>query len=406
MRKINTRRFQRATRSTQREINRQIVLNLVREHQPVSRAGLARLMKLSRGTVGALVGDLLESGILYEGSLASAPRGRRPKMLHVRTRDRLAVAVDVRFSSTHLLLADLGGRQIAMDTFPTLPDPEALADEIAARVRALLRAHEGVGDCEGIGLVVPGMVDRRAGRILNSPALGWKDVDLREMLSSRVGLRVFIENAPIACALAQMWLRPASGDGVDDFAYLTVSDGVGAGVVVDGQVLRGHGDTAGEFGHLPLNVDGPRCQCGLRGCLEAYTSNLATLGRYLGLDPSVPEDRERLRTSGLSPAELISRARAGDARALATLRETGRSLGIGVAGIITSLNPARIFLNGEIVSGWDLVGPLVLESARERTLTDAGAATPIIPVSEGRMARLRGATALLVARRFAAPQVG
>jgi predicted NBD/HSP70 family sugar kinase len=258
---------------------------------------------------------------------------------------------------------------------------------------------------EGIGLVVPGMVDRRSGRVVNSPALGWKGVELRQMLSSRTGVRVFIENAPIACALARMWLDSDGNGALASFAYVTVSDGVGAGVVVGGEVLRGHNDTAGEFGHVPLNIDGPRCVCGLTGCLEAYTSNLATLGRYLGLDPSVPADREALRRSGLSVYDLITRARAGDPPSLAALHETARMLGTGVAGIVTSLNPARVYLDGEIVTGWDLVGPTVLEAARSRALTDAAAATPIVAVSGGGVTRLRGATALLVARQFSAPHV-
>ncbi|HEX8431405.1 MAG TPA: ROK family transcriptional regulator [Longimicrobium sp.] len=405
MRKINPNKFQRATRSTPREINRKIVLNLVREHQPVSRAELARLMDVTRGTVTTLVNELLESGAIYEGAEAAAARGRRPTMLHVRTKDRLVVAIDVRFSRTHVLLCDLSGNQLAMETLPTVPDPAELTDQLAARVKTLLRTYGGVGECEGIGLVVPGMVDRRGGRILHSPALGWKNVDLREMLSRRAGLRVFIENAPIACALAHMWLNSDGTSSVDNFAYVTVSDGVGAGIVVDGQVLRGHSDTAGEYGHLPLNLDGPRCLCGLRGCLEAYTSNLATLGRYLGLDPAVLPDREKLRGAGLNMTDLITRARAGDARALRALEETARYLGIGLAGIITSLNPGRIYLDGEIVTAWDIIGKLVGDSARERTLTTAAAATPVVPISPGSLARLRGATALLVARQFAAPQV-
>ena len=405
MRKINTRSFKRATRTTPREINGKIVLNLVREHQPISRAELARKMSVSRAAVSELVNELLESGAIYEGAFAATPRGRRPQMLHVRTKDRLVVAVDVRFSRTYVLLSDFSGSQIGLETFATPGDPEALTEEIALRVESLLATHGGMGECEGIGLVVPGMVDRRDGRIQNAPALGWKNVALREMLSTRVGLRVFIENAPIACALAQMWLKPLRAGGGDNFAYMNVSDGVGVGVVVDGQVLRGSRDTAGEFGHLPLNVDGPRCLCGLSGCLEAYTSNLATLGRYLGLDPAVPEDRERLRGSGLSVPDLITRARGGDRQAEAALLETGRCIGLGLASVITALNPACIFLDGEIMTGWDLIGEVVRGAARSRTLTDAAAATPIVPVSEGGLARLRGATALLVARNFAAPQV-
>jgi len=405
MRKINPRKFQLATRATPREINRKILLNLVREHQPISRADLARRMKTSRAAITQLVNELLEEESIYEGGYAHVPRGRRPKMLYVRTEDRLAVAVDVRFSRTYLMLSDFGGRTLAQERFPTVADPEALADQLAERIRDLLHANAAQGRCEGIGLVVPGMVDRRTGRILNSPALGWRNVDLREMLASRVGIRVFIENAPVAAALAHMWLSPAGGERVDNFAYVTVSDGVGVGVVMDGEVLRGYGDVAGEFGHLPLDLNGPQCLCGLRGCLQAYVSNLATRGRYLGLDPAVPGDREELRHHPLRITDLVASARSGDERAGETLHETARMLGLGLAGIVMALNPARIFVDGDVVAGWDLLGPVVLEAMRGRALTERGAATPVVPVSAGHRARLRGATAILLARNFAAPEV-
>ena len=179
VRKIDTRDFRRATRSTSRQINRQILLNLVREHQPISRADLARRMTLGRGVVTTLVNELLEEGVLYEGALVELPRGRRPKMLHVETRDRLVVAIDLRFSRTDVLLADLGGKQIALERFATRFGPEELLDELAVRVRRLLRTHAGRGRCQGIGMVIPGMVDRASGRVLNAPQLGWRNVQVR-----------------------------------------------------------------------------------------------------------------------------------------------------------------------------------------------------------------------------------
>jgi N-acetylglucosamine repressor len=400
MRKINTGRFRRATRTTPREINRKIVLNLVREHQPISRADLARRMDVPRGTVTPLVDELITLGVVCEGATADAPRGRKPTMLYVRTRDRFVVAVDVRFRRTSLMLSDFDGREIALETFNTRTAPDELVAELAPRIQRLLRVN-GVGECEGIGLVVPGMVDRRSGRILNSPPLGWKNVDLRTMLSEATGLRAFIENSPIACALAHMWLGPVDGAANDNFVYVSVSDGVGAGVVVDGEVLRGHGETAGEFGHVPLNLDGPKCMCGLRGCWEAYTSNIATRARYLGLEASMPENRETLRETGFTMGDLMTRARSGDERAAAALRETGRYLG----SIITSLSPARVIVGGEISAAWDLIGETVTTEARSRALTEYGAQTPIIPATGGDYPRLRGAAALLVARHFAAPEV-
>jgi N-acetylglucosamine repressor len=404
MRKINTRQFHRATRSTPREINRKIVLNLVREHQPISRADLARRMEVGRGMITQLVEELIEGGVIAEGATANAVRGRKPRLLHVRTRDHFCIAVDVRFSRTHVALTDLDGRQVALQTLETVLDPDLLVAAIAARVQRLMEGRDPEA-CEGIGVVVPGMIHRRTGHILLSPQLGWRDVPFREALGRATGLRVLIENAPIACALAHMWLPPYSRDGVDNFVYVTVSDGVGVSVVDDGEVFRGHGDTAGEFGHVPLSLDGPRCMCGLHGCLEAYTSNVATLARYFGVDASAPAGLEGMRAMGFGMEDLIARMRSGDSRAASALAETGRYLGIGLAGIITALSPARVIVSGEITGAWDVVGDLVTAGVRGRAITPAAAATPIVVAPSGDSPRLRGATALLVARRFAAPEV-
>jgi predicted NBD/HSP70 family sugar kinase len=404
MRKIDTENFQRATRTTPRRINRSIVLNLVRVHQPISRADLARRMGVSRGMVTSLVDELLAERTIFEGETADSPRGRRPTQLYVRTRDRYVVAVDVRFTRTYLMLADFAGREISLETFDTRFDPDELVEEVARRIRRLRIEHRAIR-CEGIGMVVPGMVDRRSGRVLNAPQLGWRDVDLLEPLQQATGLRVHVENAPIACALAQVWLDSGNGDGGDNFVYVTVSDGVGAGVVMHGQVVRGHSDTAGEFGHISLDPAGPMCVCGLRGCWEVYSSNVATLARYLGIEVSQVESRERLRAAGVTVPDLVERARKGDQAAAAALSESAHYLGIGLAGIINALNPARIVIGGEITMGWDLIEPRVRAAARSRTLTPAAAATPITTEDARIHPRLRGATALVVAPIFAAPEI-
>ena len=420
MRKINTLSFSRATRSTSREINRRIALNLVREHEPISRAELARRMKIGRGVVTALVGELIAEGAVYEGATVDAPRGRKPTMLYVRTRDRLVIAIDVRLSRTYLMLTDFAGTELALESFETRFAPADLVEELASRVRRLLsapsRRERGARSEEasrspagrdstvvGIGLVVPGMVDRLTGRVLHAPQLGWRDVDICDTLSAATGLPVHIENAPIACALAKMWLGGALAG--TDFAYVTVSDGVGVGIVVEGQVVRGHHSAAGEFGHVPLDVNGPPCLCGSRGCWEVYTSNVATIARYLGRTVAPASTRELLQSMPLTMPELIARARAGEERAIAALLETGRYLGSGLATVIAALNPARIFVGGEITEAWDLIEAAVQTAVRERALTDAASQTPISPEGVNEGPRLRGAAALVAAPTFAAPQV-
>ena len=406
MRKIDTRNFSRATRTTPKEINRQIALNLVREHQPISRADLARHMGVARGMVTPLVNELLAEGLIYEGTTGNPPRGRKPTLLHVRSHDRLAVAIDVRLSQTHVMLCDFSGQTVALERFATPTSPGELVAEMALRIGRMLESHREAGVCEGIGLVVPGTVDRRTGRLVHAPTLGWRDVELRGALAEAAGIPVQIERDAVACALAMMWLGPMKGGAQDSFVYLTVSDGVGAGLVVNGEVFRGDRDAAGEFGHIPLALDGPFCLCGSRGCLEAFTSTPATVARYLGRDLVSRESYAQLRDSTLTVTDLVALARGGDPRALAALEESGRYLGVGIAIIINALSPARIVVGGELLSGWELVSPAMQAAITERTLTSGAAATPIIPEPADEQLRLRGAAALIIAPMFAAPAVG
>jgi len=377
----------------------------VHEHQPISRAELARRMGVARGSVTPLVKDLLTEGLIYERSSEATARGRRPTLLYVRTDDRLAFGIDVRSSGTSILLGDFAGTEIVTERFATLLAPAELVSELANRVAGLVQKYSDTGEFEGIGLVVPGMVDRANGVVLHAPTLHWRDVDLRGSLADAVGMPVHIERDAVACAMAHMWLGHSTGEASNNFVYLTVSDGVGTGLVVNGGVLRGASSTAGEFGHVPLNLEGPRCACGSRGCLEAYTSNPATVARYLGLDLDTADDYTEARSGDVEVSDIIDRARSGDAGATWALWETGRCLGIGIANLINSVSPAQVVIGGEITNAWDLIEPAVRESIRERALTTFSADTPLVVEPDEDRLRLRGGTSLVLAPVLRAPEV-
>src|SRR5262245_36685290 len=159
MRRIDPSRFHVATRGTSRRINRQIALTLISSHQPISRADLARRMSLRRGAIGLLIQELLDDGHNVEGTTGQTPRGRKPRLLYINTRRRSSVAVDVRASRTFLVLADPMGRPRSdIGSFPTSRDPRRFAAELARRIHTLIAAHPDAARCEGIGVVVPGMV--------------------------------------------------------------------------------------------------------------------------------------------------------------------------------------------------------------------------------------------------------
>ena len=412
MRKINTRNFRLATRSTPRDVNRRIVLNLIREYQPISRAELARRMSVRRGTLTTLVRELVESGMVFEKGTAAAARGRRPTMLCVRTRGRLVVAVDVRSGRSSIALSDVGGRMLARETFDTPASPDQLAELLASEVTRLLRQHapNGAEGCQGIGIVLPGMVDRKTGRLLYAPRLGWRDVDLRANVSARIGMKVYIESAPIACALARLWLEPEATRSVNSFAYVSVSEGIGVGMVVNGEMLRGETHTAGEFGHVSLDSSGPECVCGRRGCWEALACNAATIERYADAISGVPRGdgkaRRARKASFPGIEEVIRRARGGEVAAIQALVETAGHIGRGLALLVSAFNPGRIYVGGEITEAWDLLEAPMRAALVAGTSPGTAGATQVVPDSSLAEYRLLGAVALVTAPGYAALAVG
>lgn len=404
MRRIHPAPFQVATRGTSRAINSRIVLNLVRAHQPISRADLARKMGVRRGAVTLIVNDLLKRKLVFEGATGETVRGRKPTFLYIDSRRRTVIAADIRASETFLMLSDLLGRPLTgVVTFQTSPDVKQLVATLASRIKALIAECPDIDGCEGVGVVVPGMVEHSTMKILHAPTLGWRNVSLREPLAAATGLPVQVENSGRACALAQLWALRGDAPGPGDLVFVSVSDGVGVGVIIHGEVLRGRHNIAGEFGHVPLSLDGPRCACGANGCWEAYVSNRATLARYFGR-PATSGPR-RASQRHFTVEDLIVRARAGDAKAIAAVETTGRYLGLGLASVINALDPSRVYIGGEITLAWDLIEGSVRSALSERALTAAAAQTEIWPVAASEYPRLQGAAALVAAPAFAASVV-
>ena len=406
MRRINPVRFTVATRGTSREINRSIVLNLVRARQPISRADLARAMGVRRGAITPIVSDLLREGLIVEGASGQAARGRKPTFLYIDSRRRAIAAIDIRATQTFLMLTDKVGKPLTgVVGLPTVRDPKKFARVLADRVAALIAEHPDIEACDGMGVVVPGMVERSSMTVLHAPTLGWRNVNLGEQLAAASGLSVVVESSGRACALAQAWaMREDVASVSGDIVYVSVSDGVGVGVMIHGELLRGRHNIAGEFGHVPLSLDGPRCSCGANGCWEAYVSNRATLARYFGR-PMEHTGPIRAKDRYFTIGDLLSRARAHDVKAAAALEATARYLGLGLASVVNALDPARIYIGGEITAAWDLIEPTVRAALAERALMPAVAETDIRTVPASEYPRLQGAAALVSVPAFAAPVV-
>jgi predicted NBD/HSP70 family sugar kinase len=386
MRKIDLTNFQVATSETARQINRRIALNFIRRHQPMSRADLARRSGLQRSTVSAIIDQLIDEGWVTEGAIGRVPRGRRPRSLHLNVERAGILGVELRPETTTVGLAGVDGRFVVQTSWTTPPDPAAFVRELARTVKAFRSAHPRMV-CEGMGVSLPGRVDQ-TGRLVFAPNLGWAQVNLRQLLESATGLPVVLENAANACALAELWFGQHP-EHVRHLVAVTVSEGIGVGMLLNGQLIHGGDGMAGEFGHVTIDENGPVCPCGKRGCWERYASNSAAVRYYAG-PPSAFQ-------------EILRLAEHGDRRAADALERMAHFLGMGLAGLATSLAPEIIVIIGEVTGAWSRVGPVVADEMRRLSLPHV--ATRVIPTDPATQPRLRGAVTLVVQQHFGAPNV-
>jgi predicted NBD/HSP70 family sugar kinase len=389
--------IQVATSETARDINRRVLLNLIRSRQPISRADLARHSGLQRSTVSAITEQLIEQRWVREGAVGNLPRGRKPTFLHLNANRAAVLGVNLRPVRTDLALADLNGRFLAQQSFATGPDPKAFMAELSKRTRALIQAHPQT-ELEGIGVSVPGRVDPRTQQLIFAPNLGWGAVDLRTPLEKATGLPVELENAAVACALAELWLGSQS-EGSRNFATVTVSEGIGVGLVVNSERVRGSSGIAGEFGHISLQEDGPLCRCGNTGCWEMFASNNAAIKYYLQLT----RNGQRGQTQIDAPTfeELLRLVEQGDGKALAALQQMAAYLGQGLVMVILAAAPDVVLLVGEITKAWTHVEPILWQELNRRCHVPHQ--TRVLPSDHTTQPRLRGAVALILQKHFALP---
>jgi len=385
---MEPKRTQGASSEVVRDINRRIVLNLIRTRQPISRADLARVSGLQRSTISLIVEQLIGENWVLEGPTGRLPRGRRPTFLRLND-ERVIIGVDIRPVHTTVALADANGKFISQEAMVTSPDAKIALEGLIDCILRMKRSCRGKM-IEGIGISLPGRFDHTSDRLVFAPNLSWHDVDLRNPIVKETGLEVELENAANACVLAAVWFdRMEEGR---NLVVVTVSEGIGTGILANGQLVRGLNGMAGEFGHVPLDSKGPVCGCGSRGCWEVFASNRAALRYYL---------EEGSEPGGLSFPDLLSRAEHGDTRAAKALETMAHYLGRGMRMIVAGLAPERIVVVGDLTHSWHRFGSII-EAEVQAQVLPGGIAPRLVPAYEDGMARLRGTVALVLQKHFSA----
>lgn len=390
MRRIDLKKANVARSNTIRDINRQIVLNYVRELGPISRADIARETALQRSTVSLIVDELTDHGLIEEVS-GESTGGRPPSLLSLRTADPVAIGVDLGIVKTVMASSDLAGRVLEQEEFPTDKDVNKTVKKIVQGAQRLIGKNNGT--VEGIGISLPGVVDSETGN-LYVPHFGWRNEPIAQALTHATALPVSIDNDANAAALAELWFGRPEIREVRDFILVLVEAGLGTGIVFDGQVYRGEGGTAGEFGHMTIGTGAPvACAAGSTDCWEAFASERAALARYEKLT-------HHNGGNDVDFTKLVDLALRGEGSARGALKTTARYLGIGIANLIQGLAPETVIVGGPIVRAWPIIAQ-DLKSSVEASICRGLPSTPIIGSTLGAQPTLMGALSLVLASKFA-----
>jgi predicted NBD/HSP70 family sugar kinase len=373
-------RKQTATNKTPREINRNLVFNLIRTRQPLSRADLARVSGLQRSTVSLIVEELIKERWILEGSMGRLPRGRRPTFLELNQK-RAVIALDIHPGQTTVAITDLGGNIVAQNIVALPDDPNKAIQPIVLAIRKLVASHAD-RSFDGIGICLPGRADPLLEELIFAPNLKWPASSIKARIQRATGLRVEMDNVANACALSEVWF--GDSDGLHDLVVVNVSEGIGTGIFANGRLLRGANGMAGEFGHVQMDLHGSVCGCGSRGCWETVASNRAGLRYYQEMSGAA---------TAPSFVALLKMAESGDADSIKALKKMASFLGRGLRMISSALAPSEIVIVGDITTAWPMFGPIIEDELKQNALSSA---PTLRPSFEGNTARLRSAVALVM----------
>ena len=385
--KANRARPRVASSETAREINRDIVLHAIHRHQPVSRADLARLAGLQPSTVSVIMGLLIDEGWVSPGTLGRLPRGRRPTFVTLNDK-HVTLAIDLRPGITSLAVIDINGRFLARESVPVAVEKDSKAQVKQAVLKVAttaltLRSAFPDRQFAGVGVSVSGRVDQKTHRVLFSPNVPWPEVDIYGELERVLDMPIELDNAANACLFAERWFGN-HGDAANAIV-VGVSEGVGAGLLVDGRIARGKDCMAGEFGHMPLETEGPVCGCGNIGCWETFASNRAGLRYYREFVPESTIDTFK---------ELLDLALAGDIQALRSIDKMMMYLARGLTMLVAGLAPEVVIVVGDCTALWPRICPIIESQLIAKSITSQ--IPRVVAAMDGDAARLRGAAALVL----------
>jgi len=366
-----------------KKFNETLILNTIRKHSPISRTDITRMTGLSGATVTKFVDNLIQTGFVREDSYDVSKGGRRPTLLKLVPEVSFAVGVDLGAANLRAVVVNLEAKIVAKISEKTKPDEGK--DRVFKRITEIIHQVIDISKVEkekikGIGIGISGIIDHQKGICLFCPNIkGWEDVPVKRLMEEEFGMEVSVDDSSRMAALAEHWCGLARK--VENFIFVNVGVGVGSGVFTNGQLYRGSRGTAGELGHTTIDENGPRCQCGNRGCLETLVSGPAITRRTRErLEEGVVSLVSKMVDGDLTkitPELVAEAARKGDKLAFNIMEKTGQYLGTGIANAVNLFNPELVIIGAGISRAGDLFLDTVRRTVKARALHTASTSVDI-----------------------------
>lgn len=381
-----------------KEMNQSTLLDLIRTNEGMSRKGLADKTGLSATATGAIVKSLLSDGYIRETGAGQSSGGRKPVMLEINPDSYYAFGFDIDAYFIYAVVMDITGQVVDRRRLESsdLTPGKAVDSITGAFYELLARRNIAQERVLGVGISVPGMLDRATGSVVFAPNLGWINVPIIGMLQEKLSVNVHADNEAMCSASCENWL--GSCKGVDDFICINIESGIGAGIFLRGMMYRGISGSAGEVGHIVVDEKGPKCNCGNRGCLETKASIKAMAAQYEKISAEKSFDGEKPMDYWFEC--LLNGARSGDTDCLAIMKTSAISLGKAIAYLINTFNPGKIVLGKKFPQYGDLIMEQVQSTALDMALAYPSRNVEIAASSFGEDSSALGAAIIPIRKLF------
>lgn len=374
-----------------KELNTSLILNTIKEKKSISRADIAKLTGLTAATVTNITSELLKYNLIEETEFGTSSGGRKPILLEFNHSYYNVVGVVISKEEIMVSLTDLNSNLITKVIVETKKDlsPEEVLDKISDTTLSVIKSSSK--KVLGVGISMEGLVDERNGVCVLSSSFGWKNISIADYISKKLSLPVFVNNDVKAMAKGEEMF--GEGKEFSNFVLLYTGYGIGASLVYNGEIYRGASNYACEIGHITIDINGPKCSCGNRGCFQSLASGEALIKEI------------KSNNKEITVSDIIARIKENDKEILVQLDKQAHYIGVGIANIINIFNPSKIIITGYISLAPEYIKDIILKEANERSLSNMRNDTKIIFSNMGTENKYKGAVGLFISELFDNPEI-